>query len=135
MEQIKIKYDGGLRCSATNDLGGSLITDAPKKFGGKAESFSPTGALVASLGACILTMMDVVAQKHGFSIASTTINALEEMAEKPSLRIAKIILAFHMAKNIPVEKRPLIESVVKMCPVHNSLDPNIVYDVTFTYPD
>lgn len=135
MEEIKIAYAGELRCQATNNFGGMFITDAPKKYGGKEEAFSPTGALVASLGACILTIMDLVAQKHNISIAGTTVDAAEEMASKPSARIAKIFLTFHMARNIPEDKRPLLENVVRACPVHNSLSSEIVYETKFVYPD
>jgi len=135
MEKITITYDGGLRCVARNNFGGELTTDAPKKYGGKEEAFSPTGALVASLGACILTIMDLVAQKHDISIAGTTVDAAEEMAAKPPARIAKIFLTFQMARGIPADKRSLLENVVRACPVHNSLSSEIVYETKFVYPD
>ena len=64
---IKTKYIGGLRTESTHlKSGNTLITDAPLDNNGKGEAFSPTDLLATSLATCMLTIMGMAAEKHGF---------------------------------------------------------------------
>jgi uncharacterized OsmC-like protein len=62
MVKIRTMYEGGLRCEATHGPSGTtLLTDAPVDKHGKGESFSPTDLVATALGACMMTIMGIVA--------------------------------------------------------------------------
>jgi len=74
MPDITIKYDGELRTTATHLQSGSIIsTDAPTDNQGKGENFSPTDLFATALGSCMLTIMGITSQTHGFSIDGSEI--------------------------------------------------------------
>ena len=56
-------YQGDLSCELTHEQSGSVIqTEAPLDNGGKGTKFSPTDLVAGSLGACVLTLMGIVAE-------------------------------------------------------------------------
>ena len=62
MVKVQIHYEGGLRCAATHGPSGKTVfTDAPVDNHGKGESFSPTDLVATALGACMATIMGIVA--------------------------------------------------------------------------
>lgn len=132
----QIIYEGNLRCRLINmDTGVQVLTDAPQENGGRAEQYSPTDLLAASLGACILTVGAVVAGKNGFSLNGTTAEIHKEMNSSSPRRITKIDICFKMASGIPKNKRMMVENAARICPVHNSLHPDIKINLKFDYPD
>ena len=69
---IETIYTGELRTQATHLASqNTLLPDAPLDNNGKGEAFSPTDLLAASLGSCMLTIMGIAANTHGFSIDGT----------------------------------------------------------------
>jgi putative redox protein len=62
MVEIQISYQGQLRCQAVHGPSRTaLSTDAPVDTQGRGESFSPTDLVATGLGACMLTIMGIVA--------------------------------------------------------------------------
>ncbi len=69
MVHINVVYEGGLRTRATHaPSGAELITDAPVDNCGKGESFSPTDLVATALGTCMLTIIGIVAERHGWEV-------------------------------------------------------------------
>ena len=65
MVSLTSTYEGGLRCRATHGPSGTvLITDAPVDNHGKGESFSPTDLVATALGACMMTIMGIAAERQ-----------------------------------------------------------------------
>jgi len=63
------RYDGGLRCSSSHGPSGCLLeTDAPTDNQGKGERFSPTDLVATALSTCILTILGIVADRHGWPL-------------------------------------------------------------------
>lgn len=132
MEKIITVYEGELRCRTINKNGDPIVTDPTKEHGGRGEAYSPMDLLVVSFSSCFLTvMMAMVARQHKIDTKGSKVEAHYEMA--PSRRIGKIYLNVFLAGNIPLEKRALLEKTIHMCPVHNSLLPEIQYDVKVEY--
>lgn len=67
---IDLVYEGRLCCRATHGSSGQqLVTDAPVDNHGRGEAFSPTDLVAAGLGACMMTIIGIVAERHGLAQA------------------------------------------------------------------
>lgn len=136
MATIQTKYLGGLRTEAVHtQSGSSLITDAPADNHGRGEAFSPTDLLATAYGSCVLTIMGIAAQTHGFNIDGTRVNTTKVMGTNPR-RVVELIAEFILPHNTySAKERKIIELASKECPVYNSLHPDMKKTITFTYPD
>lgn len=134
MATSKITYKGGLRTSAVHlRSGNEIITDAPVDNKGKGEAFSPTDLLATSLGACMLSIVGIAADEHGFNIEGTTCEITKIMAEGPR-RVSEIVATFQFPANNYSDKiKTIIERSAKTCPVELSLHPDIKRSFTFNY--
>jgi uncharacterized OsmC-like protein len=134
MLTVQTKYLGGLRTESVHLQSGSkLITDAPIDNQGKGEAFSPTDLLATAYGACVLTIMGIAAQTHGFSIEGAEIKTAKVMGTDPR-RIVELITEIVLPhNNYSAKEKKIIELVAKECPVFNSLHPDLKKNVTFTY--
>ncbi|MFT6111205.1 MAG: putative OsmC-like protein, partial [Planctomycetota bacterium] len=75
MPTIKISYEGQLRTQAVHVQSETqLITDAPTDNQGKGESFSPTDLVATGLGSCMLTIMGIVAERHGWDLSRASLS-------------------------------------------------------------
>lgn len=133
MTKMITVYKGNLRTEITHQQSGTkVITDAPLDNHGKGESFSPTDLFASSLGSCMLTIMGITAQTHGFNIDGTTLTTEKIMGTDPR-RVVEIVINFKFpegAEYSPKEKK-LIEAAAKSCPVGNSLHPDIKKTINF----
>ncbi len=134
MKTSKITYLGNLRTDAIHlKSGNTIITDAPTDNNGKGEAFSPTDLLSTSLGACMLTIMGIVAQRHNINIEGTTVDITKIMESNPR-RVSEIIVEFTMPKNnYTVKEKELLENAARTCPVAKSLSSELKQTVFFNY--
>ncbi|MDR6784178.1 putative redox protein [Pedobacter africanus] len=134
MSTSKITYNGGLRTTSVHlRSGNEIITDAPVDNKGKGEAFSPTDLLATSLGNCMLTIVGIAANEHGFNIDGTTCDITKVMAENPR-RVAEIVVNFQFpANNYSEKEKTIIERSANTCPVMYSLHPDIRKTVSFNY--
>ena len=134
MVEISIKYLGDLRCEARHEPSGTVITtDAPVDNEGRGESFSPTDLAATSLGACMLTIMGIAARKQGVDLGATEVKVLKEMTAQPPRRIAKVTVVFTIPLPASHDKRAILESAARNCPVHLSLHPDVVQEMRFDW--
>lgn len=134
MVRMDIVYAGNLRCRLKHGPSGQEITtDAPLDNNGKGEAFSPTDLLASSLGACMMTVMGIVAARHSIRLDGTAISVEKEMIADPIRRIKKLTVRFQMVSGIPEDKRNMLETAAHSCPVHKSLHPDVDVDVAFSY--
>jgi len=136
METVKTNYLGSLRTEAEHVASGTkIMTDAPVDNNGKGEYFSPTDLLAASYSSCVLTIIGIAAQNHGFNIDGAEAKTKKIMGTDPR-RIVELQVDYTFPHNNYTEKeRKIIELSVKQCPVANSLDPALKITKTITYKD
>lgn len=129
-----ISYTGDLRTECTHlASGSSLQTDAPEDNHGKGEKFSPTDLTATSLGACMITIMGISADSHGFTLGNVEADITKIMASNPR-RIAKIQIVLRFPDSNYEEKQKLIlEKGARNCPVAKSLHPDIDQDIKFQF--
>jgi len=134
MATLQTIYKGNLRTEVTHLQSGSVvITDAPTDNHGKGEHIGPTDMFVASLGSCMLTIMGISAQNHGFNIDGTTLTTTKIMADKPR-RVAEIIIELHFPPNNFSEKeRKILEKCGDECPVAQSLHPDVKQTIIYNW--
>ncbi|WP_410222243.1 OsmC family protein [Pedobacter sp.] len=134
MATSKITYTGGLRTSSVHiKSGNTIITDAPVDNHGKGESFSPTDLLATSLGNCMLTIVGIAANTHGFNIDGATAEVTKIMAEQPR-RVSEIRIDLHFPENnYSAKEKEIIERSARTCPVAYSLHPDIKKEITFNF--
>ena len=133
MATLKTTYLGNLRTEITHLQSGSKIyTDAPLDNNGKGESASPTDLIAGALGSCMLTIMGISANVHGFSIEGATIETTKIMGTEPR-RIAEVKIIFNFPQSYDDKVRRIIESAVKVCPAEQSIHPDIKRTIVFNY--
>ncbi|MFK7852205.1 MAG: OsmC family protein [Akkermansiaceae bacterium] len=126
MVKINLNYQGDLRCSATHEPSGNQITtDAPVDNNGKGEAFSPTDLVATALGACMGTVMGIVAERKGISLEGMSIEVRKHMSNTAPRRISKLEVDLNMPLPANHPERKLLESTARGCPVHHSLHPDI----------
>jgi uncharacterized OsmC-like protein len=134
MVKIRTTYEGGLRCEATHGPSGTtLLTDAPVDNHGKGESFSPTDLMATALGACMMTIMGIVAERHAIDLVGMQVETIKEMTQAPPRRIAALRTRLTIPLPPDHPQRSLLEQAALTCPVHKSLHPEIDAAVEFVW--
>lgn len=133
MATIKTHYLGNLRTEITHvQSGNKVITDAPTDNNGKGEYISPTDMVAASLGSCMLTLMDMAAARLGIDLQGTRIDITKTMAADPR-RIAEIAIDFYMPGDYSDKDKKILERAADTCPVSKSLHPDLKQTVRYHY--
>ncbi|MFM8733749.1 MAG: OsmC family protein [Pirellulales bacterium] len=134
MVRLTSTYEGGLRCRASHGpSGASLTTDAPVDNHGKGESFSPTDLVATALGACMMTIMGIVAERHAIDLRGMQAETVKEMTKEPPRRIASLRTRLTIPLPADHPQRALLEQAAQTCPVHKSLHPDIDAAIEFVW--
>ena len=133
MTDIHILYQGELRTLATHKSTGQTIEmDAPVDNNGKGQRFSPTDLFASSLGSCMLTIMGITANSHGFSIDGSSVDIKKIMGKSPR-RIKEINIVINVKGMLSEKERELVVRAAKHCPVSKSIHPEINEDISFNF--
>lgn len=129
-----VTYTGNLKTSATHlESGNEIKTAAPKDNQGDGSAFSPTDLLATSLGACMLSIMGIIAKRDGFPIEGTKTEITKIMASEPR-RVSEIHVKITFPPNNYTDKqRKLLEHAAHTCPVAKSLHPDLKQLISFEY--
>ncbi|MFM7236612.1 MAG: OsmC family protein [Cyanobium sp.] len=123
MTTIHCTYAGELRCSAQHGPSGSeLDTDAPTDNQGKGERFSPTDLVATALATCILTVMGIVAQRHGWTLEGTRARVEKTMTTNGIRRIAQLEVWIELPAGLDPQAQALLREAGEGCPVKRSLE-------------
>ncbi|SNR53312.1 MULTISPECIES: OsmC family protein [Hymenobacter] len=133
MSTATARYAGHLRTEATHVASGNtILTDAPVDNHGRGEAFSPTDLVSAALGACMMTIMGIVADRHELDLTGVQYDVTKHMAAEPR-RIRQIDVRFQMPASLSEKERTILENAARTCPVALSLNPEIQQEVQFDY--
>ncbi len=134
MVRITTTYEGGLRCRAVHGPSGTtLVTDAPVDNHGKGESFSPTDLVATALGACMMTIMGIVAERHSIDLRGMKVETTKVMTATPPRRIASLRTTITVPLPADHPQRALLEQAALSCPVHGSLHPDVEAPIEFVW--
>ena len=134
MIEISIDYQGQLHCSATHGPSGySLATDAPVDNNGRGETFSPTDLVATSLGACMATVMGIVARQKEISLEGMKLGVHKYMSEDSPRRISKLEVEVDMPIPEDHPGREILQGAALGCPVHHSIHPEIEVLLTWRW--
>jgi putative redox protein len=134
--KIEATYFGELRCEARHvPSGASFQTDAPTDNGGKGASFSPTDLVATAMGTCVLTIIGLVAERHGIDLRGTTVQVTKEMITQPVRRIGSLRTVVTVPSGAVEDgsMRERMEAAARKCPVHQSLHHEIDAPIEFIY--
>jgi putative redox protein len=133
---IEIAYLGELHCEAVHGPSrNSLITDAPVDNGGKGAAYSPTDLVATALGTCLMTVMGIVAERHQLNLEGTRVRVVKEMTSVPTRRIGALTatIAIPNGAHLSDRDRALLERTADLCPVRQSLHPDVKVTMSFDY--
>lgn len=135
---IDVSYLGDLHCEATHEPSRrQLVTDAPVDNGGKGDTFSPTDLTATGLGTCLMTIIGLVAKRHGWDLVGTRVRVVKEMTAVPLRRIGALTATISLppGRIAAASDRTLIERAAETCPVRQSLHPDVKVTMVFEYGD
>jgi putative redox protein len=131
---IAIAYEGQLHCVATHEPSRSVLaTDAPVDNHGRGQSFSPTDLVATGLGTCMLTVMGIVADRHGWDLAGARVQVDKHMTASGPRRIERLEVTIRVPMDPGDAARRTLEQAAHTCPVRESLLAAIDVPVTFAW--
>lgn len=131
--EIRGTYREGLKVDLHHvPSGATLTTAAPVDNQGDGSSFSPTDMVAAALGACMLTILGILAKRDGIDLSGASFRVEKHMQSDPR-RIASLPITLELPASLPVDQRPKYERAALTCPVHHSLLAEIDKPVSFVY--
>ena len=123
MTRIDSRYSGQLRChSQHGPSGNTLETDAPTDNQGQGERFSPTDLVATALSTCMLTIMGIVAERHGLNLEGTAARVEKTMTSEAPRRIAQLSVWVELPAVLEPQQRALLQRAAENCPVKLSLE-------------
>ncbi len=127
----KVTYTGNLRTKSEHlRSGDSFITDAPIDNNGLGQAFSPTDTVATGLASCMITMMGIKANGLEVDLTNSTAEVTKHMEANPR-RISKIEVKLSLPSNVSEKNRKILEHTANTCPVHYSLHPDIVKEISY----
>ena len=123
MTTIDSRYEGALRCHSSHGPSGSVLeTDAPTDNQGKGERFSPTDLVATALSTCILTILGIVAERHGWPLQGANARVQKTMTPEAPRRIALLEVWISLPADLSEQQRAVLQRAGESCPVKLSLE-------------
>ena len=135
MVEITGQYAGELRCELVHGPSGTRIeTDAPADNHGRAERFSPTDLIAASLIACMTTTLAIKTRERGWDFTGTRMRVEKHMSADAPRRIIRLPVEVWMNTDLPAADRLEVEAILAACPVYKSIHPDIATPLAVYWP-
>ena len=105
-----------------------LTADEPPAHGGEDSGPSPQELLAASLASCTAITMEMYAKRKGWNIGDLEVEVDYEPAQRGSP--TKFVMTTRMPKELPEEQRERLMQIAAKCPVHRTLEGEVMFDET-----
>ncbi|MBF4983005.1 OsmC family protein, partial [Nonlabens mediterrranea] len=88
--------------------------------------------VATGLASCMITMMGIKARDLEIDLKGSVAQVTKTMAANPR-RISQIDVVLNMKGDCDQRAQLILERIANTCPVHQSLHPDIVKNVTFNW--
>ena len=106
--------------------GHELAADELKQEGGEDAGPSPQELLAASLASCTAVTMEMYAERKGWDIGDVQVDVDYEPAQRGSP--TKFEMVVKLPKELPEEQRERLMQSAAKCPVHRTLEGEVMFD-------
>ena len=113
-----------------HESGSRIITMAPKDNGGDGSAFSPTDLCAASLGACALTIMNMMAVDKGIPVEKMEFVLIKEMSPPPR-RISRLVIKYIIQGSFSDSDYSKLVAAGKSCPIRLTLNDVVEIEETW----
>jgi putative redox protein len=103
-----------------------MTADESRKDGGADEGPSPQELLAASLASCSAVTLEMYADRKGWDIGHVTVEVNYEPAQRGSP--TRFEISVKLPKELPDEQRERLMQIVARCPVHRTLEGEVIFD-------
>ena len=136
MTRVETLYLGELTCESTHvKTGSSLVTDAPIDNCGKGSTFSPTDLLATALLNCMITVMDIHANKQEWPFKVLNSSAIKKMGVNPRRVIELEIEVKVDGTSLNSQIREELTQIALNCPVAKSLCAELRQSINIDYSE
>ena len=104
----------------------TITADEPRKNGGDDQGPSPQELLAASLASCSAVTLEMYADRKGWQIGDVRIDVNYEPAQRGSP--TRFEIKVKLPKELPEEQRERLMQIVARCPVHRTLEGEVIFD-------
>jgi putative redox protein len=116
----RASHAGGLRFAA-EVRGHVLVTDQTEAGGGSNAHATPLELLGAALATCAALYVHRFLEARGLPTEGLSVEVDTAMADEGPKRITRFLARVSLPAGVPEAVSPLVERVVRSCPVHNTL--------------
>jgi len=109
-----------------------LAADEPRALGGKDAGPSPQHLLAASLASCSAITMEMYARRKGWEVGAIEVDVDYEPAQRGSPTKFEIEVRF--PPDLPAERREKLMQLMAKCPVHRTLEGEVMFEERSTPP-
>ena len=106
----------------------SFTADEPEDKGGTDAGPSPQVLLAASLASCTAVTIEMYADRKGWNIGEVVVDVDYEPAQRGSP--TKFDMKVKLPKELPEEQRERLLQIAARCPVHRTLEGEVMFDET-----
>ncbi|ADB50345.1 OsmC family protein [Conexibacter woesei] len=106
--------------------GHTLRADEPVEEGGDDDAPSPQELLAASLASCTAITMEMYAKRKGWDIGRVAVEAEYAPAERGAP--TRFRLTLRLPANLTEEQLERLSVIAAKCPVHRTLDGEVMFD-------
>jgi putative redox protein len=103
-----------------------LTADEQTEHGGKDDGPSPQELLAASLASCTAITVEMYAMRKGWDVGEMTVDVNYEPAQRGSP--TRFNMVVKMPKELPEEQRQRLMQIAAKCPVHRTLEGEVMFD-------
>jgi putative redox protein len=106
----------------------AVTVDEPEATGGGDEGPNPQEMLAVSLASCTAITIEMYAKRKGWQIGDVDVDVDYEPAQRGSPTKFKMVV--HLPKELPDEQRERLMQIAAKCPVHRTLEGEVMFDET-----